>query len=262
MKMMIYMCLIEPVRVPDDQDLILDDDSPDDRIDFKGVVQRIRAACDIPEVLVTRKSNMVGYEKVRKPTLAPRASVLLPWSESLLDKRTRASGALEEGRLDSDRGSRLFKPPNPKQMRFYRPEGASVAPADLSPTLAEYLNEELDIVRKISTFFNPVETLNMEKMVVNATAVLSWTELALRALAPIQSSLQGEQATQLDHHLTCLSRAVGFVMENLVAMGANWELKKRDAILEKLRNKELRATRRNLRNSPLFQDSLFKEELV
>ena len=45
-------------------------------------------------------------------------------------------------------------------------------------------------------------------------------------------------------------------------MGANWELKKRDAILERLRNKELRATRRNLRNSPLFQDSLFQEDLV
>ena len=51
-------------------------------------------------------------------------------------------------------------------------------------------------------------------------------------------------------------------MDNMVAMGANWELKKRDSILEKLRNKENRITRRKLRNSTLFQDDLFEEKLV
>ena len=102
----------------------------------------------------------------------------------------------------------------------------------------------------------------MEKMVINSTAALSWMELALRALSPIQNALQGEQAYQLDQLLTCLSRAVGFVLDNMVAMGANWELKKRDSILEKLRNKENRTTRRKLRNSALFQDDLFEDKLV
>ena len=146
---------------------------------------------------------------MKRPDPAPRASILLPWSDSVTDKRARVSKAIADGRLDMERGSRLFKPPNAKQMRFYKPEGSSAKFAELSPAVAEHLNEDLDMVRKIATFFNPIETLNMEKMVINATAALSWTELALRALAPIQSSLQGEQATQLDHHLTCLSRAVG-----------------------------------------------------
>ena len=57
-------------------------------------------------------------------------------------------------------------------MRFYKPEGSSAKPVELSATVAEYLNEELDLVRRISTFFNPVETLNMDKMVTNATAAL------------------------------------------------------------------------------------------
>ena len=53
-----------------------------------------------------------------------------------------------------------------------------------------------------------------------------------------------------------------FVLDNMVAMGANWELKKRDSILEKLRNKEVRTTRRKLRNSTLFQEDLFEDRLV
>ena len=124
------------------------------------------------------------------------------------------------------------------------------------------MNEELENVRKISTSFNPIETMNMNRMVANARAALSWTELSLQALAPYQSAIQGKQATHLDHHLTCISRAVGFVMENLVSMASNWELKRRDSILEKMRNKESRTTRRRLRNGPLFQEKLFQEEGV
>ena len=199
---------------------------------------------------------------MKRPEPSPRVSILLPWSSSVKDKRTRVSELIGKGRLDVERGSRLFKPPSAKQMRFYQPEGASAKPAELSSATAEYLNEDLETARKIAAFFNPIETQNMEKMVINSTAALSWIELALRALTPIQNALQGEQAYQLDQLLTCLSRAVGFVLDNMVAMGANWELKKRDTILEKLRNKENRTTRRKLRNSALFQDDLFEDKLV
>ena len=238
------------------------EDYPDDKIDFSGVVQLIRSACNIPEVHISRPNNRVGYERMKRPDPSPRVSILLPWSGSVKDKRTRVSELIGKGRLDVERGSRLFKPPNAKQMRFYQPEGASAKPAELSSSMAEYLNEDLDSARKIGTHFNPIETENMEKMVINSTAALSWLELALRALTPIQNKIRGELGYQLDQILTCSSRAVGFVLDNMVAMGANWELKKRDSILEKLRNKEVRTTRRKLRNSTLFQEDLFEDKLV
>ena len=67
---------------------------------------------------------------------------------------------------------------------------------------------------------------------------------------------------QLDHRLIALSRAVGFVMENLVAMWANWELKRRDALLIKVKDTESKANRRSLRDSPLFQPTLFNDERI
>ena len=234
----------------------------EDRVDFRGVVQRIRTTCGIPEVLNTPANNRVGYERAIRPDQTPRASILLPWSVSLLQKKAKASAALEKGKLDSNRGVRLFRPPHPGHMRFYRPEGSSAGPADLSQTLAEYLNEELDNLRRIATSYNANETRDMATMVANATAALSWVETALQALAPYQSTVQGEQATQQDHHLICISRAVGFVMENLVAMWGNMELKRRDSILEKVKNKETKSTRKTLRNGPLFQDGLFNDARV
>ena len=234
----------------------------EDRVDFRGVVHRIRKTCGLPEVFNTPANNRVGYEKAIRPGQTPRASILLPWSVSLLQKSAKASTALEKGKLDSNRGARLFRPPHPAHMRFYRPEGSNAGPADLSQTLAEYLNEELDSLRRIATSYNPNETRDMSTMVANATAALSWVELALQALAPYQSTVQGEQATQQDHHLICISRAVGFVMENLVAMWANMELKRRDSILEKIKNKESKSTRKALRNGPLFQDGLFNDARV
>ena len=51
-------------------------------------------------------------------------------------------------------------------------------------------------------------------------------------------------------------------MENLVAMWGNMELKRRDSILEKVKNKESKSTRKTLRNGPLFQDGLFNDARV
>ena len=131
-----------------DQDMDDGGAAGEERVDFRGVVQRIRTTCDIPEVMNTRRTNRVGYEKAIRPEQKSMPSILLPWSASLLDKTSRASQAVEEGKLDSARGSRLFRPPNPGHMRFYRPEGSNAGPADLSQTLAEYLNEELDSLRR------------------------------------------------------------------------------------------------------------------
>ena len=39
----------------------------EERVDFRGVVQRIRTTCGIPEVFNTRSSNRVGYEKAIRP---------------------------------------------------------------------------------------------------------------------------------------------------------------------------------------------------
>ena len=102
----------------------------------------------------------------------------------------------------------------------------------------------------------------MSTMIANATAALNWTDLALQALSPYPERLQGDDATHLDHHLIALSRAVGFVNENLVAMWANWELKRRDALLIKVKDTETKANRRSLRDSPLFQPSLFNDERI
>ena len=74
--------------------------------------------------------------------------------------------------------------------------------------------------------------------------------------------MQAEEATQWDHHLIAISRAVGFVMENLVAMWANWELKRRDSLLSKVRESESKANRRSLRDSALFQPTLFNDERI
>ena len=100
----------------DDLDSSAGEEYPEERIDFGSVVQRIRTTCNLPEVLVPRKSNKVGYEKMRRPEPAPITSILLPWSDSVTDKRARASKALQDGRLAVERGSRIFKPPNAKQI--------------------------------------------------------------------------------------------------------------------------------------------------
>ena len=71
-----------------------------------------------------------------------------------------------------------------------------------------------------------------------------------------------EDVARLDHHLVALSRAVGFVLDNLIAMWANWELKRRDALLTRVRETETKANRRSLRDGPLFQPLLFSDERV
>ena len=99
-------------------------------------------------------------------------------------------------------------------------------------------------------------------MIANATAALSWIDLGLQALAPMPMSRTPEDVTRMDHHLVAMSRAVGFVMENLIAMWANWELKRRDALLQKVRVSESKANRKSLRDSPLFQHTLFNDDQV
>ena len=176
---------------------IVDSDEDDDpeisRIDYRGVIDRIRATCNVPVVPPEpRKSNKVGYEKKRRPDPAPRSSILLPWSDSVKEKMERASQAVIRGQLNSTRGSRLFRPTNPGLMRFYRPEGGRAGPADLSETLAEYLNDEVENLNRIATSFNPNETRDMSTMIANATTALSWTDLALQALTPYPNRLEGE----------------------------------------------------------------------
>ena len=45
-------------------------------------------------------------------------------------------------------------------------------------------------------------------------------------------------------------------------MWANWELKRRDALLQKVRVSESKANRKSLRDSPLFQHTLFNSDQV
>ena len=240
-----------------------EEDTEISRIDYRGVIEGIRRYCNIqPREPEPKKSKKVGYEKRKRPEPAPRTSLLLPWSDSVRDNMERASAALARGQLNSARGARLFRPTNPGLMRFYRPEDGWAAPADLSEALAEYLNDEIDNLNRIATSFNPNETRDMGTMIANATAALSWTDLALQALAPMPMSRSPEDVARLDHHLVALSRAVGFVMENLIAMWANWELKRRDALLLKVRDSESKTNRRSLRDSPLFQPTLFNDERI
>ena len=99
-------------------------------------------------------------------------------------------------------------------------------------------------------------------MIANATAALSWTDLSLQAMGSMPMSGSREDTERLDHHLVALSRAVGFVLDNLVAMWGNWELKRRDSLLTKVRETETKANRRSLRNEPLFQLQLFRDDQV
>ena len=250
----------QDTSVPEEGD---EEDTEISRIDYRGVIEGIRRHCNIqPRTPEPRKSNKIGYERVKRPGPTPRSSLLLPWSDSVRDRLERASAAVSRGQLNSARGARLFRPANPGLMRFYRPEDGGAAPAELSETLAEYLNDELDNLNRIATSFNPNETRDMSTMIANATAALSWTDLALQAMGPMPMSRTPEDVERLDHHLVALSRAVGFVLDNLIAMWANWELKRRDALLSKVRETETKANRRSLRDGPLFQPLLFSDERV
>ena len=238
-------------------------DSEFSRIDYRGVVDGIRKYCNLqPQTQEPRRNNKIGYERVRRPEPRPRSSLILPWSDSVRDRLNSASRAVTRGQLNSARGARLFRPVNPGLMRFYRIEGDRAAPAELSETLAEYLNDELDNLNRIATAFNPNETRDMSTMIANATAALSWTDLSLQAMGSMPMSGSQEDAERLDHHLVALSRAVGFVLDNLVAMWGNWELKRRDSLLAKVRETESKANRRSLRNEPLFQPLLFRDEHI
>ena len=55
-------------------DLDEEDDPEISRIDYRGVIDRIRATCNCPVVpSEPRRSNKVGYEKKRHPDPAPRS---------------------------------------------------------------------------------------------------------------------------------------------------------------------------------------------
>ena len=144
-----------------------------ERLHYRAVVERIRATCGIQvSASEPRRNNKVGYER-RRPEPTPRSSILLPWSDLWASKREIVTQAVSISRLDSHRGSRLFKPPNAAQMRFYRPEGGRTGPAEISETVAEFLNEDLENLRRIPTAFNPNETRDMSTMIANATATIS-----------------------------------------------------------------------------------------